>query len=77
MFSFIHTGKGGQFAVLSSSNRLFYGTIASGWAIEVRNILCGEGLYAHLGQISSGELPGTEAVISFNSLGQLRIIALK
>ena len=29
------TGKGGQFAVLTSSNRLFYGTITSGMAMEV------------------------------------------
>ena len=29
-------GVGGQFAVLSSSNRLFYGTLSYGSAIEVR-----------------------------------------
>ena len=28
-------GKGGQFAVLSSANRLFYGTVAVGRAVEV------------------------------------------
>ena len=28
-------GRGGQFAVLSSTNRLFYGTLSSGSAVEV------------------------------------------
>jgi hypothetical protein len=55
------SGKGSQFAVLSSSNRLFYGTVTSGWAIE----------------IPSGELSVTEALLSFNSLGQLRIISFE
>jgi hypothetical protein len=55
------SGRGGQFAVLSSSNRLFYGTISSGSAVE----------------ISSGALPDSEAVIFFNSLGQLRIVTIE
>jgi hypothetical protein len=55
------SGIGGQFAVLSSSNRLFYGTLSYGSAIE----------------IASGALPDSPAVISFNSLGQLRIITIE
>ena len=31
----IYIGVGGQFALLSSSNRLFYGTLSYGSAIEV------------------------------------------
>ncbi|CAI8034056.1 Cation channel sperm-associated protein subunit epsilon [Geodia barretti] len=55
------SGVGGQFALLSSSNRLFYGTLSYGSAIE----------------IASGALPDSPAVISFNSLGQLRIITIE
>lgn len=32
----ILAGSGGQFALLSSDNRLFYGTTTSGYAVEVR-----------------------------------------
>ena len=73
-------GSGSQFAAISSKNRLFYGMVEAGQAVEVCNIQC----YAHCDafstlvkmhlQIQSGELADSEVLLMFNTLGELSII---
>ena len=76
-------GPGSQFAAISSKNRLLYGTVEAGQAVEVCHIywVC---MYTHSGafcilirlhlQIQSGELPDPEVLLMFNTLGELYII---